>query len=114
MHTLSFTNPDYCDNDERSPASFSRAETGVFFPHQSIAPRIGPQSESHADPTDHPNIARVLDAGTTDQGRPLLVLESIRGNRVTDYCESRAFPILDHSDMFVLVCRAILWGGIRT
>ena len=36
---------------------------------------------------DHPNIARVLDAGTTDQGRPYFVMELVRGIRITDYCD---------------------------
>jgi eukaryotic-like serine/threonine-protein kinase len=36
---------------------------------------------------DHPNIARVLDAGTTDKGRPYFVMELVRGIRITDYCD---------------------------
>jgi serine/threonine protein kinase len=36
---------------------------------------------------DHPNIAKVLDAGTTDTGRPYFVMELVRGIRITDYCD---------------------------
>jgi serine/threonine protein kinase len=36
---------------------------------------------------DHPNIARVLDAGATDSGRPYFVMELVRGIRITDYCD---------------------------
>src|SRR5213594_3323000 len=36
---------------------------------------------------DHPNIAKVLDAGSTDQGRPYFVMELVRGIRITDYCD---------------------------
>ncbi|MFN0069741.1 MAG: protein kinase domain-containing protein, partial [Limisphaerales bacterium] len=36
---------------------------------------------------DHPNIAKVLDAGTTDVGRPFFVMELVRGIRITDYCD---------------------------
>ena len=36
---------------------------------------------------DHPNIAKVLDAGTTDVGRPFFVMELVRGVRITDYCD---------------------------
>src|SRR5216117_643996 len=36
---------------------------------------------------DHPNIARVLDAGTTDTGRPFFVMELVRGIRITEYCK---------------------------
>src|ERR1051325_5737630 len=36
---------------------------------------------------DHPNIARVLDAGATDTGRPFFVMELVRGTKITDYCD---------------------------
>ncbi len=36
---------------------------------------------------DHPNIAKVLDAGATDTGRPYFVMELVRGTRITDYCD---------------------------
>jgi serine/threonine protein kinase len=39
---------------------------------------------------DHPNIARVLDAGATDSGRPYFVMELVRGVPITDYCSLRA------------------------
>ena len=38
---------------------------------------------------DHPNIARVLDAGTTESGRPYFVMELVRGIPITDYCDQR-------------------------
>ena len=42
---------------------------------------------------EHPNIARVLDAGTTDQGRPYFVMELIRGVPITEYCDTKALTI---------------------
>jgi serine/threonine protein kinase len=36
---------------------------------------------------DHPNIAKVLDAGATDTGRPYFVMELVRGIKITDYCD---------------------------
>jgi non-specific serine/threonine protein kinase/serine/threonine-protein kinase len=36
---------------------------------------------------DHPNIAKVLDEGTTETGRPFFVMELVRGIRITDYCD---------------------------
>jgi non-specific serine/threonine protein kinase/serine/threonine-protein kinase len=36
---------------------------------------------------DHPNIAKVLDGGTTETGRPFFVMELVRGIRITDYCD---------------------------
>ena len=41
---------------------------------------------------DHPNIAKVLDAGTTDVGRPYFVMELVRGIRITDYCDQNNLP----------------------
>jgi hypothetical protein len=41
---------------------------------------------------DHPNIAKVLDAGATETGRPYFVMELVRGIRITDYCDQNHFP----------------------
>src|SRR5262249_25049502 len=41
---------------------------------------------------DHPNIARVLEAGATETGRPYFVMELVRGNKITDYCDENNFP----------------------
>ncbi|NGO40481.1 protein kinase [Limisphaera ngatamarikiensis] len=56
---------------------------------------------------DHPNIARVLDAGTTPTGRPFFVLELVPGLRITDYCERHRLPIPDRLRLFLQVCAAI-------
>ena len=42
---------------------------------------------------DHPNIARVLDAGTTEQGRPYFVMELIRGVPITEYCDENKLTV---------------------
>jgi len=44
---------------------------------------------------DHPNIARVLDAGATDTGRPFFVMELVRGISVTDYCDQYSLSMPD-------------------
>ncbi len=41
---------------------------------------------------DHPNIAKVLDAGATETGRPYFVMELVRGIRITDYCDQNNSP----------------------
>ena len=41
---------------------------------------------------DHPNIAKVLDAGVTGTGRPYFVMELVRGVRITDYCDRNELP----------------------
>src|SRR6266478_5643477 len=56
---------------------------------------------------DHPNIAKELDAGTTDTGRPYFVMELVRGIRITDYCDQSNLPTKERLDLFILVCRAI-------
>jgi eukaryotic-like serine/threonine-protein kinase len=56
---------------------------------------------------DHPNIARVLDAGTTEQGRPYFVMELIRGIPVTEYCDANKLSIAERLELFAQVCKAI-------
>ncbi len=56
---------------------------------------------------DHPNIARVLDGGTTSEGRPFFVMELVRGIPITQYCDREQLSIRDRLDLFVLVCRAV-------
>src|SRR6266699_662916 len=56
---------------------------------------------------DHPNIAKVLDAGTTGAGRPFFVMELVRGIKVTDYCDQNNLATSERLDLFIQVCRAI-------
>jgi serine/threonine protein kinase len=56
---------------------------------------------------DHPNIARVLDAGTTDSGRPYFVMELVRGIPITEYCDQSQLTPRDRLCLFVDVCNAV-------
>jgi len=56
---------------------------------------------------DHPNIARVLDAGTTETGRPYFVMELVRGIRITEYCDQNNLSTKERLDLFIKVCNAI-------
>ena len=56
---------------------------------------------------DHPNIAKVLDAGATESGRPYFVMELVRGIPITDYCDREQLSIPERLELFVLVCRAV-------
>jgi serine/threonine protein kinase len=56
---------------------------------------------------DHPNIARVLDAGTTSTGRPFFVMELVDGERITEFCGSAGLGIRARLELFVQVCQAI-------
>ena len=57
---------------------------------------------------DHPNIARVLDAGATETGRPFFVMELVRGMRITEYCNEQNFDTKQRLKLFIKVCHAIL------
>jgi serine/threonine protein kinase len=56
---------------------------------------------------DHPNIARVLDAGATESGRPYFVMELVRGTKITEFCDQKALPTQERLDLFLQVCSAV-------
>jgi tetratricopeptide (TPR) repeat protein len=56
---------------------------------------------------DHPNIAKVLDAGTTSGGQPYFVMELVCGVPITDYCDERRVHPQARLELFVAVCRAV-------
>jgi eukaryotic-like serine/threonine-protein kinase len=56
---------------------------------------------------DHPNIAKVLDAGTTDSGRPYFVMELVKGVPITKYCDEKLLPLRARLELFVDVCQAV-------
>jgi tRNA A-37 threonylcarbamoyl transferase component Bud32/tetratricopeptide (TPR) repeat protein len=56
---------------------------------------------------DHPNIAKVFDAGATDTGRPYFVMELVRGIPITEYCDQNNLPPVQRLRLFIDVCHAI-------
>lgn len=56
---------------------------------------------------DHPNIARLLDGGTTDDGIPYFVMELIEGQPLTKYCDEHRLVITDRLKLFLAVCSAV-------
>ncbi|PWU11290.1 MAG: hypothetical protein C5B50_23620 [Verrucomicrobia bacterium] len=56
---------------------------------------------------DHPNIAKVLDGGATDNGRPYFIMELVRGIKITDYCDQGSLTTRQRLDLFIKVCQAI-------
>src|SRR5439155_12163803 len=56
---------------------------------------------------DHPNIARVLEAGATENGRPYFVMELVRGFRITQYCDANQLDTRERLELFIQVCPAI-------
>jgi eukaryotic-like serine/threonine-protein kinase len=57
---------------------------------------------------DHPNIARVLDSGVTDDGRPYFVMELVHGTPITDYADTHRLSTTDRIHLFIDVCHAVL------
>jgi len=56
---------------------------------------------------DHPNIAKVLDAGATETGRPYFVMEYVRGVGILEYCDTERLDTRTRLDLFTKVCQAI-------
>src|SRR5262249_20891497 len=56
---------------------------------------------------DHPNIAKVLDAGATPEGRPYFVMELVKGLPITRYCDERRMSVHERLELFVPVCHAV-------
>jgi serine/threonine protein kinase len=56
---------------------------------------------------DHPNIAKVLDAGTTGSGQPFFVMELVKGVPITDYCDERRLTPRERLELFIPVCQAV-------
>ena len=56
---------------------------------------------------DHPNIARVFDAGATDSGRPYFVMELVTGSKITDYCDQHRLSMRQRLELFIPICQAV-------
>lgn len=62
---------------------------------------------------EHPNIAKVLDAGATDQGRPYFVMELVNGVSITNYCDEAKLDMKERLDLFKDVCSAIQHAHLK-
>ncbi len=58
----------------------------------------------------HPNIAMVLDGGTTPEGQPYLVMERVEGQPITEYCAARALGLRERLALFRMVCGAVQYA----
>jgi serine/threonine protein kinase len=56
---------------------------------------------------DHPNIAKVFDAGATESGRSFFVMELIRGLKITEYCDQNSLTTPERLELFVQICQAV-------
>jgi WD40 repeat protein/serine/threonine protein kinase len=73
---------------------------------KTVVARFGAERQALAM-MDHPNIAKVLDAGATETGRPYFVMELVRGIKITDYCDKNNLSTRERLDLFLQVCRAV-------
>ena len=55
----------------------------------------------------HPNIAKILDGGTTDTGRPYFVMELVKGIPITEYCDQQRLDMRQRLELFATVCQAV-------
>ena len=62
---------------------------------------------------DHPNIARVYDAGTTPTGRPYFVMELVRGEPITQYCDASNLTTRERLELFVSICHAVQHAHVK-
>ena len=62
---------------------------------------------------DHPNIARLLDGGTTEEGTPYFVMELIEGQPISEYCDAHRLSISDRLALFTQVCSAVQYAHQR-
>jgi eukaryotic-like serine/threonine-protein kinase len=56
---------------------------------------------------DHPNIAKVLDAGATEHGRPYFVMELVKGISITRFCDERRLTVRERLELAIPVCQAV-------
>ena len=56
---------------------------------------------------DHPNIAKILDAGSTDSGRPFFVMELVRGIKITEFCDRYNLSTAQRLELFLQVCHGV-------
>ena len=62
---------------------------------------------------DHPNIARVIDAGATSRGRPFFVMDYVPGVPITEYCDTRRLGVAERIELFLAVCEAIQHAHLK-
>lgn len=62
---------------------------------------------------EHPGIARVIDGGVSEDGMPFLVMELVRGQRITDYCQAQSLGLEERLQLFQRVCAAIEFAHER-
>ena len=91
------------DGDEDDQVAIKVAKVGLPSRAQR---RVRNESRILAE-LDHPTIARVLDAGTTADGRPYFVMDYIQGTPIDEYCEEKELSVAERLKLFIEVCSAV-------
>ncbi len=78
----------------------------VGMDSKAVLARFGSERQALAL-MDHPNIAKVLDAGTTESGRPFFVMELVKGIPLTEYCDGHRLGLLERLTLFRQICSAV-------
>jgi hypothetical protein len=73
---------------------------------KNVIARFGAERQALAM-MDHPNIARALDAGATDKGRPYFVMELVQGVKITAFCDRQNLDLRRRLALFIQICHAI-------
>ncbi len=92
------------DGEYRTEVAVKVAKRG--FPTEDLRQRFRQERQILAS-LNHPNIARLLDGGTTEDGFPFLVMEYVDGQPIDSYCDHQRLPIRRRLELFQAVCSAV-------
>lgn len=98
------------DDEYRQEVAIKVVRAG--FDSEFVAQRLRTERQILAS-LAHPNIARLLDGGTTEDGVPYLVMELIDGEPITRYCASRRLDVRARLELFLQVCAAVQYAHQR-
>lgn len=79
--------------------------TGVFASKQ-LVHRFRAERQILAN-LNHPNVARLIDGGTTPEGLPYLVMEYVEGTPIDEYCDAHRLPLRERLELFLQLCAAV-------
>jgi serine/threonine-protein kinase len=98
---------------ERADGQFQQTAAvkliGVGFADTASITRFRTEREILAR-LEHPHIARLLDGGLTEQGLPYLVMEYVRGDPITGFCDRRRLPVAERLRLFQQICQAVQYA----
>lgn len=96
----------------RSDGTFARP-VALKVVRPGLSADVGPRfarERSLLGGLNHPNVARLLDAGTLEDGRPWLAMEFVEGEPITEYADARALPLHERIRLFLQVCDAVAYA----